>query len=533
MVVMRALLHIVAPLVACALCVLSPRQASAYSTPDAFADYPSSGGGGGRWFTGSPADGYGCSVCHLASSATKFPLLVAGLALDGYEPGSSREIVMSWPAFSQRWRELRPDPTQPTAPGTPLPAMTLVGELVAESGKASGTVEIRTNGASDAERCERRRPTLNPRVATRLYQVRPGVAPILIKADRNGIMRCESRQLGQRCIIAVGSCGAQQSRIVWKAPPSQEGPIWFSAGFVATDALEGTPNGDSVTEVAVPMTLASDNAAQYAHRLRGACSVGNIGARVTNTTSAQATTAQGGLSGWWMLLPAFVYAWLRRARRARAGSIVALLTLSLFGCGIEPTDHEASHYPNAGLYTPGSTLGASDPTDMPDPDILYGDRCNAPTVPAGPNTPGELSVDYETQTVMQRYAPKNVSVAWIETVDEQFVATLEISAALRRPGLVFWQERACVDRSGPDVVTSATKRDHMRPHSATWSGVDLNGNAMPDGEYVLLIEVTETDKEPGELDMFRFTKGAAVFDQELAPTIEGLASAHVTWMPRP
>jgi hypothetical protein len=53
------------------LCLVAlPLPVHAFSDPARFGKYPEEegglGGGGGRFFTGSPADGYGCSVCHKA-----------------------------------------------------------------------------------------------------------------------------------------------------------------------------------------------------------------------------------------------------------------------------------------------------------------------------------------------------------------------------------------------------------------------------------------------------------------------------------
>src|SRR4029078_7978977 len=52
------------------------------------------GGGGGRWFTGSAADGYDCSVCHAGGDALE--LDIAGLPIDGWTPGTSYELRITW-----------------------------------------------------------------------------------------------------------------------------------------------------------------------------------------------------------------------------------------------------------------------------------------------------------------------------------------------------------------------------------------------------------------------------------------------------
>jgi hypothetical protein len=257
-----------------------PGPARAFSSPGAYIEPPSSGGGGGRWFTGSPADGFGCSVCHSAAPGERhFPFYVAGLPIDGYQLVGKREIVMSWPEFAQRWTELRPDPTAAAIPNAPSPAVGLVAELVAESGKGSGTIEINTGSAGPAELCETTRPNLQPRLGVKLYQVRPGVEPLLVRPDSTGVLRCESRQLGQRCVVALTSCGARQVRFTWTAPPTWEGPIWFSAGFVASEALSGTSEHDSVQEISVPMVQVGTASGKYEETLRSGCTLARVGSR--------------------------------------------------------------------------------------------------------------------------------------------------------------------------------------------------------------------------------------------------------------
>jgi hypothetical protein len=221
---------------------------------------------------------------------------------------------------------------------------------------------------------------------------------------------------------------------------------------------------------------------------------------------------------------------MKRAARTLLAAVCALCA-----CG-EREKIEASEYPIAGLYTPGNTLGASDPTDMPAPEVGLGNRCAplpGPAVPdASVGTEGELTLELQTQTRMGRYAPKNCSAIWIETLDGAYVATLKLTAALRRPGLVYWQDHACTEKLGPDAMTSATLKDHSRPQMAIWSGRDFDGNPVPDGMYKLYVEVTESDKEPGELEVFDLMKGPVPFSIEAPVAAEGfLVSLVLTWEP--
>jgi hypothetical protein len=259
-------------LVAALACSGTALPARAYSAAEAYMEPAASGGGGGRWFSGSPADGFSCGVCHLPSGVRAFPLHVSGLPRDaGYALAAKQQVVMSWPEFAARWRELRPDPTQPRVPGAPAPSEGLVAELVAESGGASGMIEIDSRSLDPLELCELTRPNLKPRVAAKLYRVRPGVDAQLVKPDAAGVLRCDSQQLGQRCIIALSSCGAQQIRFTWTAPPAVQGPIWFAAGFVASEALSGTPELDSVDVMSLPIVPVGSAAGEYEQVLRDGC----------------------------------------------------------------------------------------------------------------------------------------------------------------------------------------------------------------------------------------------------------------------
>lgn len=216
-------------------------------------------------------------------------------------------------------------------------------------------------------------------------------------------------------------------------------------------------------------------------------------------------------------------------------SIAVLIALEISACS-EREPIAASEYPTAGLYTPGNTLGASDPTDMPAPEIGLGNRCVSlpPVDDASVGTGGELTIELFTQTKMGRYAPDNCTAVWLETMDGAYVATLELTAGLRRPGLVYFQDHACTEKLGPDAMTSATLDDHDRPHEMLWTGRDFEGKPVPDGTYKLHVEVTESDKEPGELEVFEITKGPAPYTLPLPVAAEGsLLSLTATWEPTP
>jgi hypothetical protein len=151
---------------------------------------------------------------------------------------------------------------------------------------------------------------------------------------------------------------------------------------------------------------------------------------------------------------------------------------------------------------------------------------------AGEASPGMLRIQYSTQSTGGAYAPKNCGAVWIESADGRYVATLEIRAALRRPALVYLREHACEDQSGPDVMSAATAANHERPHMLTWSGKDFGGVIVPDAQYKLFIESTETDKAPGELEVFEFSKGRDLLMLQPTLSAEGPVSAlTLIWRP--
>ncbi|MDD9933651.1 MAG: hypothetical protein OXT09_08615 [Myxococcales bacterium] len=202
-----------------------------------------------------------------------------------------------------------------------------------------------------------------------------------------------------------------------------------------------------------------------------------------------------------------------------------LATLGAVGCLAEEPPHDPEAFPSAGLYTPGSDLGSS---DAPRPDPC--DGLETPPGDAGMATTGTLTLEYTTRSVDGRYAPQNGTAAWIETVDERYVATIELAAELRMPQQ--WLEHACSDRLGPDVVTMATLPNHETPHMAIWRGFDLDERLVEDGAYVLFIEVTESDREPSQRTGWQFQKGPRPYSLPLPAGREGaLESVSIDWRP--
>ncbi|MEZ4384164.1 MAG: DUF4266 domain-containing protein [Nannocystaceae bacterium] len=171
--------------------LLGAGEAAAYSTPALYAADPmETGGGGGRAFTGAPADGLTCAVCHQGGEAPGFELLGG--------PGGPYELGATY-AFELRWPGERVGLTVEASDldGRPL------GSLVAPP------------------------------------------EPLLEAADRctSGAAAYESVALADgRAPLAVGDCGASRLRLQWTAPREPiDGALTLS--LVVADG-DGLPDAD-------------------------------------------------------------------------------------------------------------------------------------------------------------------------------------------------------------------------------------------------------------------------------------------------
>jgi hypothetical protein len=203
-------------LAALALCGSS--NAHAYSS---FADYTrpiQEGGGGGRLFSGTPADPYACEVCHRGAEGA--PLQVIGLPEQGYVPGQNYEISLSWPAATPHtalMAEFTDLAGQPSGSSALAPYATwTAGELCAE------------NGFPAADLC------------------RPGAASGCCRDLEPTRDACSFP--GERSVLWVLDCGSRAARMLWTAPNPPIGDVWFSSSMV-TSNLENDALGDGVAQV--------------------------------------------------------------------------------------------------------------------------------------------------------------------------------------------------------------------------------------------------------------------------------------------
>ncbi len=194
---MRAL-----PLVAIAALTvaLGPARAHAFSDPGRFDLAADAGGGGGRWFTGSPNDGFTCAVCH---GEPDIPFEVRGLPEAGYRPGASYELSFDM-GLSDGDRGM-------------------VLEVTDRDGGAIGTLSLLPDSEiADEERC-RAEGGMLPEGATELQTTADG-----------------------RPLAIARACGARTSRLTWTAPSDPSaGTAWIHAAEVRGNG-NGTSVGDRV-----------------------------------------------------------------------------------------------------------------------------------------------------------------------------------------------------------------------------------------------------------------------------------------------
>jgi hypothetical protein len=174
-----------------------PERGHAFSDPDQFAGAPLQGGGGGRYFTASFADGYGCNVCHRGGIEPK--VQVSGLPVNGYQPGFTYDIEVTW----------QPVANHPHA---------LQLELLGRDGRVPGQVTLLDQAAVDARgRCG-------------------GLA--------TGKVAAYERVVGTRKVLGVEACEAQSLR--FRFTPTNVPDLGFSASIITSDKTASV-EGDGVT----------------------------------------------------------------------------------------------------------------------------------------------------------------------------------------------------------------------------------------------------------------------------------------------
>jgi hypothetical protein len=122
----------------------------------------------------------------------------------------------------------------------------------------------------------------------------------------------------------------------------------------------------------------------------------------------------------------------------------------------------------------------------------------------GQATPGTVSFSITTIDNERKYSPDHVLAIWVENATGQFVKTLQMQGVRRKKHLETW-----LAQSGGnivDAVTGPTLRDHTS-HTVTWNCKDTTGNVVKDGQYQIVTEYTDENRQ-GPIQKATFTKGA-------------------------
>ncbi|MET0388368.1 MAG: hypothetical protein ABW321_20520 [Polyangiales bacterium] len=527
------------------MAMIAPARVAAFTDPTLFGEFPSEmdiGGGGGRYFSGSPADGYGCSVCHTSASGYQFPLYVQGLPMNGYIPGTPYNITLSWPeaaaftAASAQQVVQKPVPGGGVVPTNLSPRTALTAEFVAEDGGDSGTLELPPLSLTKVTDTCTPPPgeTLGP-LGGQIFAARRGVEAQRITANEE---KCSTNTGDDaRCIVALpGTCGSSTLQVRWTAPPRWRGPIWFSAGFVTTGDATSIPNdNDFVTEVTIPINGARDDA-RYDTVVESGCSTsGAVRGRTSSPLGLFAVVAGLGLLG--------LRARRRAARHPAAVSgktVMWLGLLALLGISCD----EAT--PRPGSDRP-ELIGAFEPSDKLDSGmeaaVIDVNPCVQPLFPesesdAGTEPGGTLMISYTTAPppgVMPGQGDydyekgqmlPNYGIIWIEDAMSRYVGMVEYwfgqyaVAAL----VNYFRIRAGACSDPPmDVRTGATLSTHQM-HMPVWDSRTDKGSVVPYGNYVLRMEVQIDEIHPAPLVDIPFTTGPEPWTMTLPdqPPVTGL-----------
>lgn len=201
---------------------LQPARAAAYAEPSSFGQSVMLGGGGEKFFTGSPAEGYTCQVCH--AGATGSAISVLGFPVEGYLPGQTYPITIDW--------------------SDDLPAVGLNLEVTDAAGNRFGDLAAMDPAA---------------------------LSPDDLCSGGNGVSATEVFDLSNgRRVLTVAKCGQHQTTFQWRAP-TQPGQGWLSGSVVVANRKKDVL-GDGVTNISRVFGVQGGPAPQAADFV-GSCSV--------------------------------------------------------------------------------------------------------------------------------------------------------------------------------------------------------------------------------------------------------------------
>lgn len=422
-----------------------PTSAAAFYDPATFAAQALEGGGAGRFFTGSPADGQTCETCHTGGEPPA--VYVSGLPAR-YVPGATYELLVSW--------------------SVELGDVGAMLEISDEHGAGAGTLALPpANEVSDEELCEPRSQHI---LGARLLDASDG-----------------------RTIAGLGGCGASAVRVQWTAPRASVGRVWLAGAVVASNQ-QGDMEGDGVTTFLEPVASFGQQASSSPH---DGCSI-SMGARGSSAATSFAAFALGLL-----LLRR------RRPKRMRSSQwyfTACLIAACSDDPSIEPSSPQSSgavtlHRGGAveAWETPEPPVDGGSALDPPAEARDVGDAGDAQAPPSAP-------FQFRVTTLPQggTFAPKNIGAIWVEDANRAWVRTLALWATV---SLRYLSRYVKANRDGNtvDAITSATFNAHQE-HAVAWNFSGARGQTIPDGTYHLMVEVTDRNG-PGQVLDIEFVTG--------------------------
>lgn len=171
----------------------------------------------------------------------------------------------------------------------------------------------------------------------------------------------------------------------------------------------------------------------------------------------------------------------------------------------EPTESDAA----APTVTP-KPADAAVPVDAAKP--VADAKVTPPPTPADAGTsepppsstaPSKLSFSVTTVSANGRYSPRNIYAIWVVDAQDKFVKTLAKFARTRQVYLTGWNRAA--GGNVVDAVTGATMSNHGT-RSVTWDLTNASKQPVPDGDYKIVLELTDKDGT-GPTTSVSFTKG--------------------------
>jgi hypothetical protein len=173
-------------------------HARAFSDRERFAAPSGAGGGGGRFFTGSPVDGYGCNVCHQGGAEPQVE--IRGLPEDGFAPGRLYDIDVVWQQL----------PDHPVG---------LQLEFIGRDGRAAGQLQLIPEGQLDlGQRC----------------------------TSGNHEAGDYEQDAAGRKVLGMAACGATHMRFRYGPPDTPD--VSFAMSVVTSDKM-GSPEGDGTLNI--------------------------------------------------------------------------------------------------------------------------------------------------------------------------------------------------------------------------------------------------------------------------------------------